>query len=169
MGDNTTLNWQNLDDELDRRRNELNMTWGDVADKAGLSETMLRKVRRGQSTRPTPRTKAAIEKAVSWETGSFDAVLRNEPPTPKGDTPGARGTHLAAVPTARSATATSASEPAATATPAQDVPEDAERELFDRWRSRVGERFSHDWFWELVEDFTTVRKMAIQGSRTDRK
>jgi|SRR6266508_2654417 len=73
-----------LDDALERRRVELRMSWRDVTREAGMSNEGLRAIRRGER-RPTAVTKARIEHALRWATGSIDAILAGGEPTPVND------------------------------------------------------------------------------------
>jgi len=72
-------NPKTLKEWLDERRDELEMTLGDVADAAGLSEEGIRKVVTGQRS-PRSSTRRKIERAVRWAAGSIDAIERGETP-----------------------------------------------------------------------------------------
>lgn len=70
---------QRLDLALDDRRIELGLTWGQVADRVGRSEEMIRRFRNtGTGSR---ETKAGLERALGWTKGSVDAVLKGGRPS----------------------------------------------------------------------------------------
>lgn len=84
-----------LDQAMNRRRLELNeLTWKQVAERAGLTEFTLQRIRGGK-TKLTDRAAAKIDRALEWELGSawliyHDGIeptpLRREhaPPIPDG-------------------------------------------------------------------------------------
>lgn len=59
---------------IEARRRELGLSLREVADIAGVTGETLRAVRKG-SNEPSSLTKSGIERALSWEAGSVDAVL----------------------------------------------------------------------------------------------
>lgn len=63
-----------LDQAMERRRVALRLSWRDVAREAGLSYEALRAVRRGDRS-PSAITRARIEEALGWDSGSVDAIL----------------------------------------------------------------------------------------------
>src|SRR5690606_42098690 len=63
--------------DLDRRRSELGMKWGDVLAVSGLSDQTLLTARTKNATL-LGLTKARIEKALQWEPGSVDAIRSEE-------------------------------------------------------------------------------------------
>jgi len=70
---------------MDDRRTELNLRWLDVADRAELTLEGLRGVRFGAGTMRS-LTKAAIERALEWEPGTVEKIMRSPGhiPLPKG-------------------------------------------------------------------------------------
>lgn len=75
----TTVGW-----EIDERRAELGMRWQDLAEAAGVSRQRLYEIRDSgsASSRMRTTTKKKIERALQWERGSIDAILRGGDPTP---------------------------------------------------------------------------------------
>ena len=68
---------------MDDRRNELDMTWDDVAAASGLSRQTLYDIRKGNTSysRMRSSTKRKIEQALQWQRGDVDAaILRGERP-----------------------------------------------------------------------------------------
>ena len=63
----------NLDRQMNARRIDLDMSWGEVADAAGLSESGLRAVRTGRNN-ASDLTKRRIENALGWVEGSVDDI-----------------------------------------------------------------------------------------------
>lgn len=76
-----------LNDEMERRRIELDMSWREVAVAAQLSYEGLRGIRRGDRN-PSTLTARRLDAALQWAPGSIDVVLQGGPPTPvdAGDT-----------------------------------------------------------------------------------
>jgi hypothetical protein len=72
---------QQLAEEMDRRRAKLRLRWRQVAERAKLDESTLRRVRAGQLALTT-YVKEGIEQALEWKEGSVDAILANKEPTP---------------------------------------------------------------------------------------
>lgn len=70
-----------LDEAMNERRIALGLQWKQIAQRAGLSEFHLRRIRRGQYE-PRELTRAELERALEWTTGSIDAVLAGAAPTP---------------------------------------------------------------------------------------
>lgn len=61
------------------RREQLGLTWNEVAERAGMTKQGLRTVR--QETRKImPLTKRGIEEALRWQPGSIDVVLNGGDP-----------------------------------------------------------------------------------------
>ena len=77
----TQANRQELADLMDARRQELGLTWDEVAAGADMSREGLRRVREG-GRNMRPLTKSGIERALSWTPGSVDAILEGGEPTP---------------------------------------------------------------------------------------
>lgn len=71
-----------LDQAMNDRRVELDMTWGEVATRARIAEVTLRAIRKGDNN-PGELTARRIEDALQWEHGSIDAVLNGGEPTPQ--------------------------------------------------------------------------------------
>ncbi|WUI00245.1 helix-turn-helix transcriptional regulator [Spirillospora sp. NBC_00431] len=69
---------------LERRLDELDLTWSELADAASVHEVTLRAIRRGDN-QPSARTRRRLEGALSWERGSIQAILDGGEPTPLGD------------------------------------------------------------------------------------
>lgn len=70
-----------LNDALEERRIELDMTWRQVADAAGISLAGLGAIRRGER-HPSALTVRRIENALEWTPGSVEAILGGSEPTP---------------------------------------------------------------------------------------
>jgi hypothetical protein len=68
-----TLGWW-----VDDRRAELDMTWNELAERAGLGKETLFRAIQGRPMRT--RTKKAIERALQWQSGSIDAIRRGGRP-----------------------------------------------------------------------------------------
>lgn len=65
---------------MDVRRSELQLTWNEVAEKAGITREGLRRTR--VKTGPIRSlTKRGIENALAWEPGSIDSILAGGEPT----------------------------------------------------------------------------------------
>lgn len=69
-----------LDTEMDARREDLELTWRQVAEAAGIHYETIRAARKGRAGIPE-QTRRAIEKGLRWEQGSVDAILRGGKPT----------------------------------------------------------------------------------------
>lgn len=72
--------YERLDEALDERRVDLDLTWRELADAARMSEPALRAIRRGTYT-PSRRTKRRLEQAMNWQPGSIDAIFEGGEPT----------------------------------------------------------------------------------------
>lgn len=70
---------ERLDAALRRRIEELDMTWGELADAAGVHEVTLRAIRRGEN-RPSPRTQRRLESALRWARGSVQRIYAGGDP-----------------------------------------------------------------------------------------
>ncbi len=68
-----------LADAIEKRRLDLDLTWKELAELAGISTTTLENIRRGRL--PRARTRRRIEDALGWEHGSINAVLGGGQPT----------------------------------------------------------------------------------------
>src|SRR5690242_18016413 len=70
-----------LDEAMNERRIALGLQWKQIAQRAGLSEFHLRRIRRGEYE-PRDLTRAELERALEWASGSIDQVLDGGAPTP---------------------------------------------------------------------------------------
>lgn len=70
-----------LADLMDDRRIELDLTWEEVARRAGVAGLTLRRVRSGESTL-SRRTAAKIDRALEWQPGSVEGILAGGEPIP---------------------------------------------------------------------------------------
>lgn len=66
---------------LDHRRLELGMRWDEVAAAAGIKPPTLRAIRNG-TNRPSALTQRGLERALSWPTGTIDAILAGQDAPP---------------------------------------------------------------------------------------
>lgn len=66
---------------MDERRADLDLTWNEVAERAGVTREGLRRTRVG-SGHIRSLTKRGIERALQWSAGSVDRVLAGEEPEP---------------------------------------------------------------------------------------
>ena len=71
---------QNLRWWMDERRGELGLTWQQAADRAGVSTETLYRAAEGRAMRTT--TRKGLERALRWQPGSVDAILRGAGPEP---------------------------------------------------------------------------------------
>lgn len=69
-----------LSDAMRARRDELRVTWVNVARDAGIATETLRAIRHGDNE-PSTLTKRGLESALRWEPGSIDSVLSGGEPT----------------------------------------------------------------------------------------
>lgn len=65
--------------EMDRRRIRLGLRWEHIADKARISTTHLRKIRRGDAG-ASEVVIAGLEDALQWKRGSIAAILAGDSP-----------------------------------------------------------------------------------------
>ncbi|MFF4417000.1 hypothetical protein ACFYY8_31150 [Streptosporangium sp. NPDC001559] len=70
-----------LADAMDGRRKELRLRWEEIAERAEISGTHLRRIRRGESGF-TDLVEVRLEEALLWSPGSIKAVLGGGEPTP---------------------------------------------------------------------------------------
>jgi hypothetical protein len=71
---------QQLATAMNRRRAALNIKWDDVARRGGISTATLRRARNGDGDETlTIDTIAAIERGLSWEEGTVEAMLTGAP------------------------------------------------------------------------------------------
>lgn len=68
---------------MDTRREDLRLTWAEVAKKAGVSRETLRQIRNGEGE-IRPLTRRGIEDALGWAPGSITAILAGGEPTLAG-------------------------------------------------------------------------------------
>jgi hypothetical protein len=73
-----------LDEAMNGRRLTLGLQWKQVAQRAGVSEFHLRRIRQGEYD-PRDLTRAELERALEWAAGSIDQVLAGGEPTPLED------------------------------------------------------------------------------------
>lgn len=71
-----TLGWW-----MDDRRGDLQMTWEEVAERAGTTPETLRR-NADDPSRMRTTTRKGIERALRWERGSIDDILAGGEPTP---------------------------------------------------------------------------------------
>lgn len=152
MGDNQQ-HWENLNHHMTERALDLNIPWREVEQRAGISGTMLRRIRNGQANRVTSKTARAIENALRWEYGSVHTVLTGGEPTELE---------------------TNIPKPAPQETPqsaentiplAQQPPiEDAELAVIHYWSSYVGQAFTREAFYRLMDDVRKIREQAISDA-----
>lgn len=74
------MSWEQLADEVLRRRKQLRLTQPDVAQRGGLSVATVRAVETNRSGRLSRRLRRALERALEWQDGSVDAVLEGKSP-----------------------------------------------------------------------------------------
>lgn len=79
-----------LDQAMEQRRIELNMSWKEVAAAAGVSVETITALRKGRTNarNANPLTKRGIERGFQWEAGGFDDALDGIAPRPLGSQPG---------------------------------------------------------------------------------
>lgn len=59
---------------MDERRLDLGLSWTELADKAGLSDSTLRNIRRGRNA-PSALNRRRLEDVLGWRHGSVEAIL----------------------------------------------------------------------------------------------
>lgn len=64
---------------MDERRAELQLTWSEVAERAGITREGLRRTRTGTG-HIRSLTKVGIERALSWAPGSIEDILQGGEP-----------------------------------------------------------------------------------------
>lgn len=72
---------ERLDAYMSSRIAELDLSWEDLADAAGLHYETIRAIRTGDS-RGRPKTRRAISLALRWTPGSVDSILAGGDPQP---------------------------------------------------------------------------------------
>lgn len=82
MGDSR----KRLAEKMDLRRAELRLKWKGVAELANVDESTLHRVRTNKIALSID-VKTRIEQALEWKTGSVDAILADQEPTPKEPPP----------------------------------------------------------------------------------
>lgn len=75
-----------LAEKMDQRRARLRLRWRQVAERAKVDESTLRRVRHDQLALTT-YVKEGIEQALDWQEGSVDAILAGTEPTPSEPPP----------------------------------------------------------------------------------
>lgn len=73
---------------MDSRREDLRLTWAEVASLAGVSRETLRQIRTGEGE-IRPLTRRGIEDALQWASGSIAIILDGGEPTPREEGPSA--------------------------------------------------------------------------------
>lgn len=167
MGDNIRwsdidwhqVHWGALGRYLDHRVEvELEIPWAQFHERAGISGTYVRKVRKGGVPRLRETTAAKIERAAQWEHGSIAAVLTGGKPTP---------TEKAKLTPQPSETAVSVSVDSGAGGQSPPSASESEFERFRRWSSFVGETFTPGAFMQLQQDLARVYqegyRQALQG------
>lgn len=71
---------ERLTEFMETRQLELAESWQEIADRAGMSATNLRRIRNGQSEL-LPRTEGKLERGFRWASRSVAAIRRGEAPT----------------------------------------------------------------------------------------
>lgn len=66
---------------MEDRQVELDLTWEEIARRAGMTATNLRRIRHNESALPR-RTARKIERALEWQPGSVEGVLAGKEPVP---------------------------------------------------------------------------------------
>lgn len=79
---------QELYEAIDDRRVELDLTWKELAVRAGISTTTFENVRHGRL--PRKLTRRRIEDALGWTRGSINAILDGGKPALRGQAPDPR-------------------------------------------------------------------------------
>ena len=77
---------ERLDRLMNARRKELGLYWNEVAAAARVREQTLGAVRKGENS-PSDMTRIGLDRALEWEAGSVDAILRGGNPTPLNEAP----------------------------------------------------------------------------------
>lgn len=172
MGDNNIrwgdIDWQRVDWEalgrhLDHRVEvELAIPWAQFHERAGISGTYIRRVRRGTTPRLKETTAAKIERAAQWERGSIAATLTGGRPTP---TEAAKLTPTQPTQPAEPVGAGSVSSGVGGQSP--PPASESEFERFRRWSTFVGETFTPAAFMQLQRDFSSVYRDGYQQARQD--
>lgn len=67
---------------MNKRRLQLGMRWREVAQRAGMTEQNLIKIRKGTIS-VTEDAAAGIERALRWQPGSVFAILAGDDPVPR--------------------------------------------------------------------------------------
>ena len=86
------MSWEKLGTAVRDRRTELGLTQTDVSDQGGPSVETLRLIERNRAGRLSPRIRRSLERVLQWQSGSIDAVLDGDAPTPAPDAPQTSGT-----------------------------------------------------------------------------
>lgn len=82
--------YDRLDAAIGSARLDRGLSWIDLADAVGVSESALRNIRKGRNS-PSELTKRRLEDALQWRHGSVDEVLAGGDPTPANPTGGSGG------------------------------------------------------------------------------
>jgi transcriptional regulator with XRE-family HTH domain len=97
--------------ELDAARAELGLTWREVAARAGMTAVNLQRIRNGEIRNLTPEAASGLERALAWQEGDVEEILRGGHPTPLvihnavvDMTPEELGRHMVAIQEAVTAT-----------------------------------------------------------------
>lgn len=73
-----TWDWDRLATAMKGRRRQLGMTQAELAEEAGVSESTIQHLESGETRTRLPRSLRSIERALHWEPGSGEALLRGE-------------------------------------------------------------------------------------------
>lgn len=74
------LPWQKVYAEVDARRIDLGLRWGELEDAADVSETTFRKMRASGTPLTNELKRRSLCRALKWPTNQLDRLLAGEPP-----------------------------------------------------------------------------------------
>jgi transcriptional regulator with XRE-family HTH domain len=74
------MSWEQLGDAVRHRRKELGLTQADVTARGGPSVETVRAVENNRAGRMGPLSRRALERAIEWQEGSIDALLKGDAP-----------------------------------------------------------------------------------------
>lgn len=80
MTDATHPDYARLDRAIEGRAAELGLTFVQLAERAGISDVLLRNLRKGRGNLPRPVNIRRLENALGWAPGSLVAVLEGSDP-----------------------------------------------------------------------------------------
>jgi hypothetical protein len=140
-------NWKNLSEKLEERvKDDLNWTWTTVAQRSGLSDGHLRRIRRGTNPVLRPDTVERLESTLGWQPGSVRACLAGGEPTP---------VEAALLPSMDSASVDLGTQA------------EVDAELVQRWASMLNQPFTATALKQLIDDFAWVRARALAERQSD--